>query len=202
MKKIKETIKNLSKTTRYLLLGAIAAILVAVLLLIVFSGSGEVTINIETSLKEIIASSEFKTAEYTYNSIAEIKDGDTTKYHVAYKGTVSAGFNFEDVKIERDGNAIKIVIPEIEIISVDVNTDMKYIFVKDKYDNEKTYSEAYNACCADLEEKAKANESLLATAKESAEDTITALIKPFEKQQNEGETFKIVFETTEESGEQ
>lgn len=197
MGSIKEKIKNLNRTAKYMLFGMIAVVLIAVVLLVVFSGSGDVTIDVETSLKEIIASSELTTAKYTYNSIAEIQDGDTIKYHVAYKGTVSAGFDFEDVEIKSNDNVIRIVIPELEILSVDVDTDMDYIFVKDKYDSEDTYSEAYNACCEDLEEKAKTNVTLLATAKESAKDTITALIKPLEGQLNEGQSFEIVFETEE-----
>ncbi|MBO5318070.1 MAG: DUF4230 domain-containing protein [Oscillospiraceae bacterium] len=202
MEKFKETIKNLSKTTRYLLLGVIAAILVAVLLLIVFSGSGDVTISVETSLKEMITSSQLRTAEYTYNSIAEIKDGDTTKYYVSYKGTVSAGFDFEKVEIVRDGGVIRIVVPDVDILEVVVDPGLDYIFIKKKYDTETTYAEATAACKQDLREKAEANETLLKTARESAKDTLMALIKPFESQLNEGESFEIVFDTGKEAGEQ
>jgi hypothetical protein len=202
MTKIRETIKNLSKTTRYLLLGVIVAILVAVLILVVSSGSGDVTISVETSLKEIITSSQLRTAEYTYNSIAEIKDGDTTKYHVAYKGTVSAGFDFEKVEIVHDGSVIRIVVPDVDILEVVVDPELEYIFIKKKYDTETTYAEATAACKQDLREKAETNETLLKTARESAKDTLMALIKPFESQLNEGESFEIVFDTGKEAGKQ
>lgn len=198
MEKITEVFKKLGKPGKYIICGAVVAVLLAAVLLVVFSGSGDVTTSVETALKEMVVSSELRTAKYTYNSIAEIKDGDTTKYHVAYKGTVSAGFDFENIKVERVESVIRIVIPELKILSVDVDTDMEYIFIKEKYDTENTYSEAYDACYKDLEEKAKVNQTLIATAKESAEDTIIALIKPFESQLKDGERFEIVFETVEE----
>lgn len=202
MEKLFERLKLLNRTGRYIILGAVAVILIVVILLVVFSGSGKVTVNVETSLKEIIEISELKTAEYTYNSIAEVKDGDTTKYYVSYKGTVSAGVDFEAIKVDRKGSIICITIPAIEILSVNVNTDMEYIFIKDKYDTENTYSEAYNVCCRDLEEKAKTNSTLIKTAEESVVDTIKALTKPFERQLGEGEVFDIVFETFEEDDDQ
>lgn len=202
MGKISETIKSLSKVTKSLLLGAIAILLIAVILLIVFSGSGDVTISVETSLKEIITSSQLRTAEYTYNSIAEIKDEDTTKYHVSYKGTVSAGFDFEKVEIVRAGSVIRIVVPDVDILEVVVDPEMDYIFIKKKYDTETTYAEATAACKKDLREKAEENETLLKTARESAKDTLMALIKPFESQLNKGESFEIVFDTETEAGEQ
>ena len=193
MEKIKETIKNLSKMSKCLILGAIVAALIAVVLLVVFSGSGDVTISVETSLKEMITSSQLRTAEYTYNTIAEVKEDDKTKYYVSYKGRVVAGFDFENIEIVRDGNVIRVVVPEVEILEVEVDPEMDYIFVKKKYDTEKTYVEASAACKQDLREKAETNETLLKTARESAIDTLTALMKPFEKQLAEGESFEIVF---------
>ena len=190
----KETIKTLSKTSRYLLFGVVAVILAMLILLIASSGSGDVTISVETSLKEMITSSQLRTAEYTYNSIAEVKEGETTKYHVAYKGTVSAGFDFEKIEIVRDGNVICIVVPDVDILEVVVDPELDYIFIKKKYDTETTYAEATTACKQDLRGKAETNETLLKTARESAEDTLMALLKPFESQLKEGESFEIVFD--------
>ena len=198
MENVIERIKTLNRTTRALMIGAVAALLIVVVLLIVFSGSGEVTISVETSLKEMITSSQLRTAEYTYNSIAEVKDGDNTKYYVSYNGTVSAGFDFEKVEIVRDGKAIQIIVPDVQILEVIVDPELDYIFIKDKYDTEQTYAEATEACKDDLWVKAQTNETLLKTARESAEDTLEALIKPFESQLSEGESFEIVFDTEKE----
>ena len=85
---------------------------------------------------------------------------------------------------------------------ITVDPDLDYIFIKKKYDTETTFAEATEACKEDLLEKAEENETLLNTARESAIDTLMALIKPFEKQLAEGESFEIVFATEEEVGEQ
>lgn len=196
MKKLLECIEKLSKSTKRLIFSAILAIVLAVVLLIVFSGKSDPKISIETSLKEIITSSQLRTAEYTYNSIVEVKDGDKTKYYVSYKGTVSAGFDFENVEIVQEETKIYIVVPEIKILEVLVDPDLDYIFVKKKYDTETTYAEATEACKADLRAKAEVNETLKKTAEESAMDTLLALVKPFESQLEEGESFEVVFRTT------
>ena len=71
--------------------------------------------------------------------------------------------------------------------------DMDYIFIKNKYDNEKTYGELFNICYDDLEVKAKNNETLCETAIESSIETITAITKPFEKQLEDGKKFEVVY---------
>lgn len=198
MDKLKERVKNLSKGTKYIIGGAAIAVLLVIVLLVVFSGSGDVTISVETSLKEMITASQLRTAEYTYNSIADVMDGDNVKYHVSYKGSVSAGFDFEKVEVVRDGTTIRVIVPDVEILEVIVDPELDYIFIKEKYDTEETYAEATSACKEDLRAKAEANETLLETARESARDTLNALMKPFESQLKEGETFEIVFTTEEE----
>lgn len=202
MEKVLERIKSLNRATKFIVGGAIAAVLIAVLLMIVFSGSGDVTISVETSLKEMITSSQLRTAEYTYNSIADIKDGDKVKYHVSYKGTVSAGVDFEKIEVIREGNTIQIIVPEVQILEVVVDPELDYIFIKEKYDTETTYAEATEACKKDLLAKAQSNDTLLKTARESAEDTLKALMKPFESQLKDGESFKIVFKTEKGADEQ
>lgn len=202
MEKVLERIKTLSRTTKYIVGVIIAAVLIAVLLLVVFSGSGEVSISVETSLKEMITSSQLRTARYTYNSIADIKDEDKTKYHVSYNGNVVAGVDFEKIEIVRDGDTIQIIVPEVQILEVTVDPKMEYIFIKEKYDTETTFAEASKACKDDLLAKAQSNDMLLKTARESAEDTLKALMKPFETQLKDGERFEIIFKTEKEAGEQ
>ena len=192
--------KKSSQTAKWVLIGGIVAIVIVVLLFVIFSGSGKTTISVETSLKEVIEVSQLNTAAYTYNSIVEVKDGDKTKYYVAYEGTVRTGVNFADVEIRRNGEAIQIVIPDVEISDAVEVDNMEYIFVKKKYDTETTFAEASKACKEDLRQKASANVTLRETARKSAEDTLMALVKPFEAQLNEGEFFEIVFNAEQEVG--
>lgn len=196
-----ETFKNLGRGAKYFLLALLLVVLISIIIAIVFSGSGKAQFSVETSLKEVLESSELSTAEYTYNSIVSVKDDkkdtkndeEEIKYYISYKGTVKAGFDFEKIDVVKNDKKIIVIVPEIEIISVDVDTNLEYIFTNKKYDTEKTYAEAYNACCDDLESKAKSNKTLHNTAVESAIEAITALTKPFERQLKKGETIEVVY---------
>ena len=193
MKKLLERIKSLNKKTQMVIVAAVAVVLLIVLLLVIFSGSGKTTISAEVTLKKIIVQSKLSTAEYTYNSILEVKDDEKTKYFVSYKGKVKSGFDFEKVEVVQDDNVITIVVPDVEILEVTVDPGLEFIFAKDKYETETVFAEASAACKEDLMAKAKANKELLETARESAEDALKALVKPFEGQFGKDVTFDVVF---------
>ncbi len=195
-----EIFKNCSKVVKTTIVVALVCVVAAVACIIIFAPEGKVEFSFKTALKEMEDISLLSTSECTYNSIAampidpekEIGE-DNTKYHVSYKGTVKYGFDFKKLEVIEKEDSIIVVIPKIEIHSVDVDTNMEYIFVKEKYDKETTYAEAYNLCCDDLEKKARENNTLYTTAIESAVETVTALTKPFEKHLEEGESLKIVY---------
>ena len=192
--KILALIKKMGKNTKILISAGILALLIVILALAIFSPKGETIFSTETSLKEVLEISDLSTAEYTYNSIVEVcNDKGNTMYHVAYKGTVSVGINFEGIRIEESDDKISVVIPDVEIQNVVVETDIDYIFVKDKYNTETVYAEAYNACIADLKAKAQENQTLRVTAKESARDMVMALLRPIEEQLEDGQKFEVVF---------
>ena len=58
---------------------------------------------------------------------------------------------------------------------------MKFLFLKNKYDTEKTFAEAYNFCEIDLRAKTENNSSIKSIAKNNAIQTIQALFKPWEE---------------------
>lgn len=199
-KSLTEGFKNFSKNTKIALWAGIGLLVAVIVCVAIFAPSGETTFSVKTSLKEVLESSELSTSEYTYNSIVKVPIDSTkpteennVKYQIAYKGTVKSGFDFKEIDIVEKEDSVIVIIPKITIQSVSVNTDLEYIFTKEKYDTEKTYAEAYNACCKDLEEKAKANKTLFSKAVDSAIETVTALTKPFEKQLEEEKTFQIVY---------
>ena len=196
----KSLTKNFGKNKKIALLAGIAFLIAVIVFIVIFAPSGKTTFSVKTSLKEVLESSELSTSEYTYNSIVKVPidsskptEENNIKYQIAYKGTVKSGFDFKEIDIVEKEDSVIVIIPKITIQSVNVNTDLEYIFTKEKYDTEKTYAEAYNACCKDLEEKAKANKTLFSTAVDSAIETVTAITKPFEKQLEEGKTFQIVY---------
>lgn len=192
--KILEVFRNMGRTTKYIIIAGAAVLLIAILMVMLFSPKGGTTFSAESSLREVLEIADLSTAEYTYNSIEEVKnEKGETKYHVAYKGTVKAGVNFEKIQIIESDKKITVIIPSIEIQDVSVDTNLDYIFTKNKYNTETIYAEAYSKCIEDLNEKAKTNPTLLATAKESAVDTIKALLRPFESQLADGQEFEIVF---------
>lgn len=192
--------KKCSKKTKIILIALASIFLVAIIYIIIFSPSGKTSYSVKSSLREVLETSELSTAEYTYNSIAKVKidaekpeDEDNIKYLVAYKGTVKSGVDFKKIDIVEKENSVIVVVPKIEILSVSVDTDLDYIFSKKKYDTEKTYAEAYNACCEDLEIKAKNNKTLYNTAIESAVETVTAITKPFKQKLDGDTTIQVVY---------
>lgn len=190
---MKRVISLVQANKKRFIVGAILLCGIIIIMIIMFGRSGKMAVSAESSLKEILDTEDLSTAVYTYNSIVAVTDENTVKYHVAYKGTVKAGFSFDEIQVCETDKTISIVLPEIKINSVNVNTDMDYIFTKKKYDTEKTYAEAYNACCKDLEEKAKHNQTLLDTAHDNAIETLTALIKPWKESFDNGLTIDIQY---------
>lgn len=199
-KSVVEKIKDLGKTAKIVLSAGVIILVLAIICVVVFAPRGKTTVSVQTSLKDVLENSELLTAEYTYNSITKVlvdpnkpAEKDNIKYHVAYKGTVKSGFDFAGIDVVENDGSIIVIVPKIEIKSVDVSEDMEYIFAKNKYNTEKTYAEAYNACCEDLEVKAKTNKELFTTAVDSAIETVTAITKPFEKDLEEGKTIQVVY---------
>ncbi len=172
---------TLGQKTKIIILGVIAAaIIIAVLLIVVFSPQGETKYDAAVSLREVIEVSDLSTAVYTYNSITEVRNEKETKYYVSYEGKVRAGFDISEIDIVQDGQHITIIVPPLTIHSVELDENsMDYIFLKKKYNTETTFAEAVNACKADLQAKAEKNNTFIATAKDGAKEIISALTKPF-----------------------
>lgn len=191
---------SLEKTTKkrfkvpwklLILIGILLALGTTAIILLNYDKPGTVTTQSEVSLKDIFEIGEVSSVEYTYNSIVSISTKKVKKYHVAYKGTVKAGFNFDDIKTKDDKKNKKIVIeiPEIKINDVYVDDEsLDFIFVKEKYNTETIYQEAYSKCVEDLKKKAKSNKKMLEMARENGIETIRALIMPLEEQLPEGYT--------------
>ncbi len=155
----------------------------------------KVTTIAESTLKEVIEESQLSTVEFIYNSITTVSDKkNKPKYHVAYKGTVKAGFDFNKITTEVDekNKKIVIIIPEIKINSVNINDkSFDFIFKKEKYDTETTLQEAYRKSYEDLEKKAETNETIKKMAYENAIDGMKAITIPLESKLPEGYSFEF-----------
>lgn len=161
--------------------------LVIVGIIILTNKEPELTVVSETSLKEMLEIDELATLEYFYNSVTQVlkEDSNKVKYHVAYKGNIRYGINFEQVEIMIDetNKQINVVVPEVNLLDSNVDIEsLDFIFEKDKYETETVIIEAKEVCEADLETKALQNENLKNMAKENAVDTINALLCPWIEQ--------------------
>lgn len=143
---------------------------------------GEVFTITESSLQEILDSNELSTIEYTYNSIVQVKDeNDKLKYSAYYSGIITAGIDFNKIKItvDDDNQTVNIKVPDAKINSSIVDAgSLEFIFENNKYDEKMTHSEAYEKSKEDLEKKANNNEEILRLAKENSMLAVEALLKP------------------------
>ncbi|MDO5339725.1 MAG: DUF4230 domain-containing protein [Eubacteriales bacterium] len=153
----------------------------------IIGSEGKVTTITESTIKDVFEINELQTVDYIYNAVAHVydSDGKTLKYYVAYNGKITAGINFNDIKIDISDNPKEIIItvPDVTIQDtvVDAGT-LEYIYTKNKYKNENNFQEAYSECQSELDEKASTEPKLLNMAKENAKQVIEALVEPWVEQ--------------------
>lgn len=150
----------------------------------------------EASIKSVLNIEELSTAEYIYNAIAKAygEDGTTVRYYVAYEGTIKAGFHFGGIgiSIDKEANVVTLSIPEVTIQETTVDPgSLDYIFVDKKSETETIHKEAFELCQADLEEHADITE-ILSLARQSAKDTVYALVTPWIKQLDDRYSVEII----------
>lgn len=199
---MKKIIGVIIKSKKMLLLIAVVVALVVagIIIATAIKQPSMVTIS-EASLKEIIEVEELSTLEYTYNSYCPVyrtdKNGNPTddiKYYVSYKGAVKAGFEFDKLSVTTDQNkkVVSVIIPEINITSVHIDeTELDFIFVKEKYNTGETFQEAFKACEIDLKNEAEKNDTLKEYARNNAISAMEALLTPWKETLPEGYTIEI-----------
>ena len=69
---------------------------------------------------------------------------------------------------------------------------MQYIFTKKKYETETVTQEAYKKAIEDLKEKVNADDSIVATATESAKAAEKALIEPWVNQVDSDRQYEVI----------
>ena len=163
-----------------LIKGVIGIIVIVLIVFVIKKGffdskEGEVTTISQSSIEKILDISELSTAGYD-------EDGKTLLYHVAYEGTVSAGIDFDKlkVKVNPDKKEIRITVPEAKILDCSVNEgSLKYIFEKDEYNTATISADAYKVSKEDLKKKANEETRITELAKENAISAISGLIEPW-----------------------
>jgi len=187
-----EKFKQSKKTTKIIIVLVVIIIMLILSLGILTSETGKLKISAESSLEKIVEKNDLETVSYTYNAIARQckKEGcsknsentDDYKYFVAYDGTVSAGIDFKQVKIDVDKNEKKLIItvpePKITGYNVDIGS-LKFIFTKEKYNEASELEKAFKLCKDDLESRSEKDELILKTAKQNSITVLEAFFKPW-----------------------
>lgn len=165
-----------------LIAGIVFLILVSVLKLNGVFEKKEPEIITNSTLMRTVDVSELSTAEFIYNGIAEIYEGDdadtdTVKCRVRYKARVKAAINMDEITFDIDDEK-KTVRPSLPKISLKASLDnqegLSFIPENSKID----LQEAMEACEKDVTAEAKENEELYQSAEENLQDVIEALTYP------------------------
>jgi len=149
---------------------------------------GKVNVSTEGFIENIIDISELQASKYSYSAICKVmsEDGTTPKYYIAYEGEVTLGIDLSKVTIDygnSQNKVITITIPEVEIQKeiIDAGT-LEYIFVDNKYNNEKVPMEAHKKCEDDLHKKAISDEKIFELAYSNVEAEVRAFTSPLVEQ--------------------
>ncbi len=138
-----------------------------------------------STIEKMIDISELYTFQAVYNGIAEVENknkADKIDYYVSYEAKLQAGFDFEELKVEVDNKneIIRITIPEISIMHVNVDyASMEFMFQNDKTNKSAVTGEAYNVCIDDATNESAKIDPIFKLAEENARNVITALVNPF-----------------------
>ncbi len=168
---------NLIKGTKLIPLCLI--VIIIVIAVISQNKTGKIETKVKSMLDRVVEKSELETATITYNVIAkECKDEQTCdkssnnikdfKYVVSCKGTVSAGIDFKDVKIDVD-EAKKNVI--IHMPQATIKGEPNILSTKFLNGNELPASEITNArklCQETTKERSEIDNKLIPAATEQA----------------------------------
>ncbi len=156
---------------------------------------GKVRTITQASLVKIVTTGKLYTAEYPYNGIAAVYDGDTLKYHVAYEGTVKAGIDTSKILLHLDEKQKEIIIrlPAVEVAEPIVNAGtLDFIFEKGYYETETVGQEAYKAAIADLKNRVAADSDIAESAIKSAKMYEKAFVEPLIEQMDPDTKYTIV----------
>lgn len=149
------------------------------------------------TLKKLINVSELATFKAVYNGVAKVyskTDPSEIDYYVSYEATVDAGMDFEDVSIRVDNEAkeVLVIMPEVHISDINVDiASLDYIFVNDKANTPSVSSDAFKACEQDVRDESGVQPEIIDLAKQNAENSLTALIKPIIEQLDDEYTLVV-----------
>jgi hypothetical protein len=167
------------------------------------SKAGKITTNVKSSLEKIVEKSNLETVNFTYNVIAKkCKDEENCdlesnkmsnfEYVVSCKGKITAGIDFNQIKITEEKKSKKIVItlPESSITSDPSISSIQFINGDELPAD--ILPEARKLCQETIKSKSGEDEQLLKTAKNQAEVVLEEYYKQWIKSYDS--SYEIEFE--------
>ena len=171
-------VKKENKSNNGLVLLLIVVIIFLVAVFVIPNKEGKIKISAKTSLDRFVEKSDLETVNFTYNVIAkkckdmndcDLKSNniDDFEYVVSCKGTLTAGIDFKDVKIDVNSKEKKLIVtlPEATIKEINVNST-NFLNGKDVPASE--LPNARKLCEDTTKEKSDKDGKLLPAAKEQA----------------------------------
>ncbi len=193
--------KEQGKKNNKLIIVLVVVIALLILFFVIPNKEGRIKNSVKSSLVKLVEKSDLETVNFNYNVIAKkckneekcdlssnnIKDFE---YVLSCTGTVTAGMDFDNVKIDADKQNKKIVItmPDSKITEVNVKS-LKFLNGEDVSASE--LPDARSLCKKTIEEKSSADDKLLPAAKEQAEVVLQSFYEQWIKAFDEGYTVEI-----------
>ena len=167
-----------------LLAAALVVICVTVLFLVWPKSEPEPQINITSTLKKIVETSDLSTAVFDYQGIVEIPNKKNIKkidYYILYDASVYAGIDFSQVKFieNKTAKTITAVLPEVKIQDTVVDPEsLEFMFQNKKANDISVLDSALTACETDIQQECTSESAILDIARMNAENAVRALTEP------------------------
>ena len=169
--------KKIKISSLFLLIGIALVLFVFLSRILPIILPAKVQIIDSETLKEKVAISDLSTAKFTYNGIAEYKEGDKKICSILYHAIVKVGINMSDIDfdINSEDKTIKPILPEIKINS-DVVDETALSFIPSN--SNVKLNDAIRVCKEDVQNEASTCEELWSLGEECLKNTIEGLIYP------------------------
>lgn len=198
----KEKDNSLKKIKKLALLLIIIILFVLGINILLFNKDGDVKNQVKTILDRVVQKSELETVTITYNVIAkECKDEKNCdkssnnikdfKYVVSCQGTITAGIDFDKVKVEVDKSKKNIII---HVPEASIKGDPNILSINFLNGNELSASELTNArnlCQETTKERSQADGKLIPAATEQAKIVLEEFYKQWIKAFDSSYTVEI-----------
>ncbi len=165
-------------------------ITISLLSMLLFLGGCQHFTRIDKSLeiKEMRAITELATVECFFHNVAKSNEStnkiwyefwkkENIKFWVEYEGIVKIGIDASQLKMEVDGEVVRITLPEAMVLDAKVdpeslNENSFYYDSKSYKPNASQQTEAFKQAQEDMKETAQSNNALLANGRENAKELL------------------------------